>query len=162
MKSKINLIIAVSVLVFIALACNASFTTANISSFNFGKNDTAEPATTTFNQGDKVFAVANVSGTMSKVKVKFKVESASGSGQPLTKEIELPSSGRAYLELTNLTGGDYKAEAVLVDESGKEVDKKSGTFTVKGDATKTSTSDSSKSDSDSDSDSDSEKKSDDK
>ena len=157
MKTKINLIMAVSVLVFIAIAC--SFSTANISSFSFGKNDTAEPASTTFNQGEKVFAVANIANAMGKHKVKFKVESASGGGQPLTKEIDMPGSGRAFLEVTNLTGGEYKAEAVLVDEAGKELDKKTGTFTVKGDATKTTT-DSSKSDSDSDS--DSEKKSDDK
>lgn len=139
MKTKINALLAICVLVFIALACNASFTTANISSFNFGKNDKAEPATTSFNQGEKIFAVAIVSNAMSKVKVRFKVESASGGGTPLTKEIELEGSGRAFLEITGTSGGDYKAEATLLDESGKEVDKKSGTFTVKGNSPTTST-----------------------
>lgn len=139
MKNKINAIIAIGVLVFIAMACNASFTTANISSFNFGKNDTAEPATTTFNQGEKVYAVANVSNAMGKHKVRFKVESASGGGQPLTKEVELPGSGRAYLEITSIGGGEYKAEATLIDETGKEVDKKTGTFSVKGGAPTTTT-----------------------
>jgi hypothetical protein len=138
MKSKINLIISLGVLVFIAMACNASFTTANISSFNFGKNDKAEPATTTFNAGEKIYAVANVSNTSSKTKVRFKVESASGgSQQPLTKEVELPGDGRAYLEITTAPAGEYKAEAVLLDESGKEIDKKSGTFSVKGGSTET-------------------------
>lgn len=134
MKTKINSILAICVLVFIALACNASFTTANISSFNFGKNDKAEPATTSFNAGDKVFAVATISGVMGKYKVRFKVESASGGGQPLTKDVEMPGNGTAYLEITNTAGGEYKAEAVLLDESGKEVDKKTGTFSVKGDS----------------------------
>lgn len=138
MKNKINALIAISVLIFIATACNASFTTANISSFNFGKNDKAEPATTTFNVGEKVFAVAIVSNAMSKIKVRFKVESTSGnSQQPLTKEVELEGAGRAFLELTNLPSGEYKAEAVLFDESGKEIDKKSGTFSVKGGSTET-------------------------
>ena len=139
MKTKINSVLALSVLIFIALACNASFTTANISSFNFGKNDKAEPATTSFNQGEKIYAVAIVSNAMSKVKVRFKVESASGGGSPLTKEVELESSGKAFLEITTIPGGDYKAEAILLDESGKEVDKKSGTFTVKGNSPTTST-----------------------
>ncbi len=137
--------LSLSVLIFIAMACNASFTTANISSFNFGKNDKAEPATTTFNVGEKVFAVAVVSNATSKIKVRFKVESASGgSQQPLTKEVELEGAGRAFLELTNVSSGEYKAEAVLFDESGKEIEKKSGTFTVKGGETdkKESTSDS--------------------
>ncbi len=138
MKNKINTLIAISVLIFIAMACNASFTTANISSFNFGKNDKAEPATTTFNVGEKVFAVAIVSNAMSKIKVRFKVESTSGnSQQPLTKEVELEGAGRAFLELTNLPSGEYKAEAVLFDDSGKEIDKKSGSFTVKGGSTET-------------------------
>lgn len=137
MKTKINSIIAIGILIFIAMACNASFTTANISSFNFGKNDKAEPATTSFNQGEKVYAVAIVSNAMSKVKVRFKVESASGGGTPLTKEVELEGSGRAFLEITEIAGGDYKAEAILLDESGKEVDKKSGTFSVKGSSSTT-------------------------
>ena len=136
MKSKINLMLALGVLVFIAMACNASFTTANISSFTFGKNDKAEPASTTFNVGEKVFAVAVVSNAMSKIKVRFKVESTSGSSQPpLTQEVELASAGRAFLEVTKLPPGEYKAEAVLFDESGKEIDKKSGTFSVKGSET---------------------------
>ena len=138
MKSKINLMLALGALVFIAMACNASFTTANISSFTFGKNDKAEPATTTFNVGEKVYAVAIVSNAMSKIKVRFKVESVSGSQQPpLTQEVELASAGRAFLEVTKLPPGEYKAEAVLFDESGKEIDKKSGTFSVKGGSTET-------------------------
>lgn len=133
MKSKINLIIALGVLVFIAMACNASFTTANISSFNFGKNDKAEPATTTFNFGEKVYAVAMVSNTSSKHKMRFNFESVSNNGvKPLNKELDFEGSRPVFLELTIPAGGEYKVEAILFDESGKELDKKSGTFTVKG------------------------------
>ncbi len=139
MKTKINSIITICILIFIAMACNASFTTANISSFNFGKNDKAEPATTNFNEGDKVYCVATLSGVMGKYKVRFKVENTSGGGQPLTKDVEMPGDGTAYLEITNVAGGEYKAEAALLDESGKEVDKKSGTFSVKGGSSSTKT-----------------------
>ncbi len=130
MKTKINSIIAIGILVFIAMACNASFTTANISSFNFGKNEKGEPSTTSFNEGDKVYCVATLSGVMGKYKVRFKVEPSSGS--PMTKDVDMPGDGTAYLEISNVAGGEYKAEAALLDESGKEVDKKSGTFSVKG------------------------------
>lgn len=155
MKNKINAVIALSVLVFIAMACNASFTTANISSLTFGKNDKAEPATTSFNAGEKIFVVAAISGAMGKHKVRFKVENASG-GTPLTKEIDMPGSGTAYLEVTNASGGEYKAEAALLDESGKEVDKKSGTFSVKGDSKPTTTTEKSNTTTDTNKDSDSE------
>lgn len=134
MKTKINSVISIGILVFIAMACNASFSTANMSALKFGKNDKADPATTNFNQGDKVFVVATVANSMSKTKVKFKIE---GVGSPLTKDIEMPSSGDAYLEITNVAAGEYKAEVILLDESGKELDKKSGSFSVKGDTTKT-------------------------
>lgn len=134
MKTKINSVIVIGILVFIAMACNASFSTANMSALKFGKNDKADPATTTFNQGDKVFVVATVANSMSKTKVKFKIE---GAGSNLNKDIEMPSSGDAYLEVTNAAAGEYKAEVILLDESGKELDKKSGSFSVKGDTSKT-------------------------
>ena len=157
MKNKINAIIAIGVLIFIAMACNASFTTANISSLNFGKNDKAEPATTTFNEGEKVYVVAAVSGVSGKYKVRFKVENAAGGGQPLTKDIDMPGNGTAYLEITNTAGGDYKAEAVLIDESGKEVDKKTGNFSVKGTSKPATTTEKPKDSSDSNKDKDADK-----
>jgi hypothetical protein len=156
MKSKINLILSLCVLVFIAMACNASFTTANISSFNFGKNDKADPATTTFNVGEKVYAVAIVSNTSSKHKMRFNFESVSNNGvKPLTKELDFEGSRPVFLELTIPAGGDYKVEATLFDESGKEIDKKSGTFNVKGGSTEqTKPATESKSESNKDADSD--------
>ncbi len=137
MRSKINLIIAVGVLVFIAMACNASFTTANISSFNFGKNEKADPPTTTFNTGDKVYAVAMVSNTSSKHKMRFKVfyENVQGKNkgeEAMNKELDFEGARPVYLFFDVPVPGEFKVEATLFDDSGKEIDKKSGTFTVKG------------------------------
>ncbi len=161
MKKHLSSIIAIVVLVFVAMACNASFTTANISSFNFGKNDKAEPPTTTFNVGEKVYAVAAVSNTSSKHKMRFKFENTSNNGvQPLNKDIDFEGSRPIFLELTIPVGGEYKVEATLLDETGKELDKKSGTFTVKGDST--STTEKPKSTSDADKDKDKDADSDDK
>jgi hypothetical protein len=145
MKNKINSLLALVISIFIATACSTSITKtnsnsssnsgtdstkANISSFNFGKNDRAEPPQTTFEAGDNVFAVANISKT-GKYKVLFKIEKTSG-GLKSNGEVSLPNGDRASLEVTDVTAGNYKAEAVLLDESGKEIDKKSGTFTVEG------------------------------
>jgi hypothetical protein len=138
MKKHVNTIAAIGLLVFIALACNANFTTANISSFNFGKNNKAEPPTTTFDLGDKIFAVAMVSNTSSKHKMKFKVFSKDK--EVLTKDVDFEGSRPVFLELTVPAGGEYKIEAALLDDSGKEIDKKSGTVTVKGGASTTSNS----------------------
>ena len=159
MKNKINTIIAVGVLVFIAMACSGSFTTANISSFNFGKNEKADPPTTTFNTGDKVYAVAMVSNTSSKHKMRFKVfyENVQGKTkgeEAMNKELDFEGSRPVYLTFDLPVPGDFKVEATLLDEQGKEIDKKSGTFTVKGEMPATSEKPKNSSDSDKDKDTD--------
>ena len=155
MKTKINSILAIIVLVFIALACNASFTTANISSFNIGKNEAATPPTTTFNVGEKVYAVTIVSNTSSKHKMKFKVfyENVQGKSkgeEALNKDIDFEGARPVFLYFDAVIAGDFKVEATLFDESGKEIDKKSGTFSVKGNSSTNKTETETKKDSDSD------------
>jgi len=144
MKNKINALIGLFVFVCITMACNASFTTANISSFTTGKNEKAEPATTTFNVGDKVHGLAVVSNSMSKSKVNFKLFFENVQGQKKgevagTTDVEMASSGTATFSFNAVAPGDYKIDATLIDESGKEIDKKSATVTVKGAAPTTST-----------------------
>ena len=137
MKTKISLIVALSLLAVIISAC--SFTTANISSFNLGKNDTATPPTTTFDVGEKVYAVTVVSNAMGKHKVKFKVtfENVQGKSKGETagsKDFDLDGSGTVNFFFSSPLPGEYKIEAALVDENGKEIEKKSGTATLKGSA----------------------------
>ena len=134
MKTKLNALIALCAFAFIAMACNASFTTAKIDSFNLGKDEKANPPVTTFNVGDKIYAVANVTGAMGKYKMKFKITPVSGSVTPLDKDIDFEGSRPVYLFFPAPVGGDYKIDATLVGEDGKEIDKKSATATVKGDA----------------------------
>lgn len=139
MKKHFSSIIAIGILVFIAMACNASFTTANISSLNFGKNEKAEPPTTTFDVGDRVNAVAVVSNSMSKSKVRFKiffdnVEGKPKGGEAGTTDVDISGSSGAFTSFNAVAPGTYKIDATLLDEDGKEVDKKSGTVTVKGSA----------------------------
>jgi hypothetical protein len=124
--------ISIMVLAFLAFALSAcSFTTANLSSLDFGKNQKAEPTATTFNVGETVFSVAKVSGAMGKYKVKFKVTTPDKKSQD--KDVDFDGSqGGVFLSFTPAMPGEFQIEATLVDDAGKEIGKKSGTFTVKG------------------------------
>lgn len=160
MKKHFNSIIAIGVLVFIAMACSGSFTTANISSFNMGKNEKAEPPTTTFNTGEKVYVVTVVSNTSSKHKMRFKVSVENAAGRTkgeevVNKDIDFEGARPVYLYFDAAYPGDFKAEATLLDDTGKEIDKKSGTFTIKGSAPTTTEKPTNSSDSDKDKDKDS-------
>lgn len=144
MKNKINALIALSTLIFITLACNASFTTAKIDSFGFGKDEKASPSVTSFNVGDKVYAVANVTGAMGKHKMKYKITPPGGA--PVDKDLDFEGSRPINYSFNPSVPGDYKFEVSLMDESGKEIDKKSGSITVKGDAAPSSSTDKPKTD----------------
>ncbi len=163
MKKHISAFLALGILVFLATACNFSFTTASISSLNFGKNETATPPTTTFDVGDKIYAVANISGNVGKGKIKFKIILVNVPGRKPGEEAgisDIPLQGNNSLIyfFTPPLPGEYKIEATMVDEDGKEIDKKSGTVTVKGGPPQSTTSTEPKKDDDHDSDSHSEDK----
>lgn len=139
MKTKTTLIIALAFLAFTGLACNFSFSTADLSSLNFGKNEKVTPAATTFNVGEKIFAVANVDNAMGKHKMKFNVGYENVPGKTkgesaFTKDIDFEGSVPVGLSLNLPLPGEYKIEAILSDEQGKELGRKSGTVTVKGNA----------------------------
>ena len=137
MKTKTTLIIALAFIAFNFLAC--SFSTANISELKFGKNDTATPAVTSFNVGEKIFAVVHVANAMGKHKVKFNLKyenvSGKGKGESFGKpELEVDGDSLAFVNFNSNLPGDYSVEAVLVDEQGKELSKKSGTIKITGSA----------------------------
>ena len=137
MKTKTTLVTVLAFLAFTFSAC--SFSTANISELKFGKNDTATPAATSFNVGEKIFAVANVSNAMGKHKVKFNMKyenvAGKGKGESFGKpELEVDGDSEAFVNFNSNLPGDYSVEAVLVDEQGKELGKKSGTIKITGSA----------------------------
>ena len=160
MKTKITLIIALAFLAFTFSAC--SFSTANISELKFGKNETATPASVGFNVGEKIFAVAVVSNAIGIHKVKFNLKyenvAGKGKGESFGKpELEVDGNRSVFVNFNSSLPGDYSVEAVLVDEQGKELGKKSGTIKITGSAPTVPAA--AKTD---DADSDSEDKSDDK
>jgi hypothetical protein len=135
MKNKTMILVAFLALWAVTSAC--SFTTAKIGKLDFGKNDKATPSTTSFEMSDKIFAVTEVTGAMGKHKMKFKlifedVEGKKKGEEALSKEVEFEGNAAPFLSFSVPAGGTYKVDVALVDDAGKEIDKKSGTVTVKG------------------------------
>ena len=164
MNKNIITFVAIGIMAFFAAGFSCSFTTANISKLDFGKNDKADPAATTFDVGEKIYAVATVSNTSSKHKMNFKVtyENVAGKkkGEEASKQsVDFEGARPIWLAFTVPSPGEYSVEAELQDEDGKKIDSKSGKITVKGAAmTAPADSDDKKSD---DKKSDDKKKSDD-
>jgi hypothetical protein len=142
MKNKINASIALGILILASIAC--SFSTANLSELKFGKDKDASGAGTTFKPEDEIFAVTAVNNASGKNKAKFrvlfdKVEGAETGAvaYKLEKELEVEGSRPIWLNFSVPTGivpGTYKTEVVLNGEDGKELDRKTGTFTVTGES----------------------------
>ncbi len=135
MKSKTIILVAFCAFLTIMSAC--SFTTAKLAKIDFGKNEKATPSTTTFDVGDKVFIVSEVTGALGKHKMKFDIAFEAPAGQkvtspPFSKEVDFDGSVSPYFMLPVTQPGTYKVDVTLSDEGGKQIDKKSGSFTVKG------------------------------
>ena len=137
-KSKFNFGIATGLLLAVVLACNVS--TANLSSLKISKDKTASSETSSFGANDTVYAVGTVANAPGKVKVKglLAFEDVEGQKQGpipgLEKTLELEGSGTATYTFTpppdGWPKGKYKIDVILMDDSGAEKDKKSGTFSV--------------------------------
>ena len=142
MTNKISSIFALGILILASMACNFSFSTANLSDVKFGKDKTASSAMTSFKPEDEIFAVSAINGSMGKTTVKFrvlfdKVEGEANGAVAYKIEKELPAAGNGAVSFNfSLPGGfvpgAYKAEFVMIDEDGKELDRKTGNFTVEG------------------------------
>jgi len=139
MKKNITVVMAVAILVYVSTGFSCSFTTANISKLDFAKNEKGEPATTTFDMADKIFAIATISNTSSKHKINFKLTYDNVAGkkageEALSKDSDFEGARPVWLSFNVPAPGTYKVEATLSDEDGKKIDSKTGTVTVKGSA----------------------------
>jgi len=137
MKKNIITFAAIGLMAFFAAGFSCSFTTANISKLDFGKNEKADPAATTFDVGEKIYTVATVSNTSSKHKMNFVVTYDNVTGKKkgdevIKKDIDFEGARPIWLAFNVADPGDYKVEASLLDEDGKKIDSKSGTISVKG------------------------------
>jgi hypothetical protein len=138
--AKGGLLVSLGVLVFAALACNFSASTANISDLKLGKDQAATQATNTFAATDTVYAVATISNAPGAVKVKGRLAFEDVEGEQagpipgLEKTLDLPGSGTATYTFTPPAGGfpkgKYKVEVFMLNEAGEQKDQKSASFTV--------------------------------
>ena len=139
MKKHVTAIIAIGLLVVVGAACSGSFSTANISELKFGKNNKADPAATSFNTGEDIFAVATVSNASGKYKLTWKVTyddvPGKGKGEEIgTNSRDFEGSSVLWQTFSSPLPGQYKVEATLADDTGKQIDSKSGMVSVKGSA----------------------------
>ncbi|MBV9957774.1 MAG: hypothetical protein JO360_05100 [Acidobacteria bacterium] len=136
MRSKrSSSLLALAAIVLAALACNASFTTANISGLKISK-EKGGSETSTFGAGDTVYVAADIANTSDKHKVTAKLMTDDGKPVPGAETtIDVPGAATANFTFTppgNWEAGKYKVEVTMKDDSGKQVDQKSGSFTVSG------------------------------
>jgi hypothetical protein len=129
------LVVSLGLLVVLVLACKFSASTANISGLKIGKDKAANTESSTFGPNDTVYAVATISNSSSKVKVKGRLVPEDSPGEKGPEDtVELPSSGTATFTFTppaaGFPPGKYKIEVIMMNEDGEQKDTKSGTFTV--------------------------------
>jgi hypothetical protein len=135
-----NLALGLGLLLVVAVACKMSASTANISSLKLGKDKSVSTETSTFEPGDTVYGVAEISNAPGKVKVKGQLVVDSVEGQQsgpipgLEKTLDLPGSGTATFTFTPPTAGwpkgKYKLDVTMMNEDGEQKDQKSASFTV--------------------------------
>lgn len=150
-KSRWNFALGLGFILVAALACNYSFTTANISNVKVSKEKSAATETSSFGPNDTVYAVAQISNTSDKHKITGRIlyDDVKGqdSGKPVPgaeTTIDVPGAASATFTLSPPTvgwpNGKYKVEVTMKDDSGKQVDQKSVTFSVSGGESSPSTS----------------------
>lgn len=137
-KPKLKLAFAGGPLLVAVLACN--FSTTNLSSLKLGKDKTVSAEASKFGPSDTVYAVATVANAPGKVKVKgvLNFEDVPGKTKgPIEgweKTLELDGSGTATYTLSPPTDGwpkgTYKLDVTLTNESGRQKDQKSATFSI--------------------------------
>jgi hypothetical protein len=140
-SSKFHSLLGLAAIVVAALACNASFTTANISSLKVSKDKSASSETSTFAPGDTVYAVAQISNTSDTHKVTSRIlfDDGADAGKPVPgaeTTIDVPGAAAATFTLSppasGWAAGKYKVEVTMKDDAGKQVDQKTSSFTVSG------------------------------
>ncbi|MBV8856946.1 MAG: hypothetical protein JOZ02_08460 [Acidobacteria bacterium] len=135
-----GLAVSLGVLVFAALACNFSASTANISDLKLSKDKAATQTTNSFAATETVYAVATISNAPGAVKVKGRLSIEDVEGEQagpvpgLETTLDLPGSGTATYTFSppssGFPKGKYKVEVFMLNENGEQKDQKSASFTV--------------------------------
>ncbi|MDT7809456.1 MAG: hypothetical protein QOJ70_3269 [Acidobacteriota bacterium] len=139
-KTRWGLTLPLGLILFAALACKFGASTANISELKLGKDKGVSAETSSFGEGDTVFAVATVSNAPDKLKVKGRLVVEDVAGEQagpipgLEKTLDLSGSGTATFTFSPPASGwpkgKYKLEVLMLNEDGEQKDQKSASFTV--------------------------------
>ena len=135
-----NLTLGLGFLLVVALACNFSASTANISGLKLGKDKDVSQETTSFGTGDTIYAAAEISNAPGAVKVKGRLVIEEVAGEQsgpipgLEKTLDLPGSSTATYTFTpppdGFPKGKYKVEVIMLNEGGEQKDQKAVSFTI--------------------------------
>lgn len=135
---------AASLALAAALAgCSFSFSTAHITDFAIAKDEAAKQPASAFAPADPVYAKVVVANVPGKVTLKWRLSAENVAGfaahTPLPEadtNFELNGDGNSTYTLkppkNGWPAGTYGVSVSMVDDSGTEKDKRSGTFTVAG------------------------------
>lgn len=139
-KNGLNSILAVGLALTILLGCSFSATTANISELKLGKDEKVTQETSSFEADDTIYAVAVISNSPGKVKVRGRllVDNVTGHDAGpipgLEDTVDLPGSGTATFTFSPPTKGwpkgAYKIEVTMMNEGGEQKDEETANFTV--------------------------------
>lgn len=138
MRNTFSIFVALCLLAA-GLACSGNLTTANISELKFGKNNKAEPAATSFNTGEDIYALATVANAPDgKYKLNWKISYENVAGKAKgsevgTNTVDFEGSKQLWQSFSSPLPGEYRVIATLTDAEGKQIDTKAGTLTIKGD-----------------------------
>ncbi len=135
-----DLTLGLGVLVAVALACNFSASTANISSLKLSKDKSGSQEASTFAAADTIYAVSVISNAPDKLKAKGRLSAEQVEGLdagPIPgaeTTLDLPGSATATFTFTPPAGGwppgRYKVDVMMLNEAGEQKDQKSATFTI--------------------------------
>ncbi|HEY6329083.1 MAG TPA: hypothetical protein VI756_07085 [Blastocatellia bacterium] len=139
-KSRLVTTCGLAVFLICAAACQFSVSTANLSGLKISKDKDGSQETNTFGANDTVYAVATVSNSPDKVKVKGQLSVVDVPGEKagpipgLEKDLDLPGSGTATFTFsppeTGWPKGKYKMDVVMLNENGEQKGEKTADFEV--------------------------------
>ena len=139
-KNKLDLTLALGLLLGVVLACGA--TTANISSLKVSTDEQGKNEAKGFKPGDKVYAVAQIANNSGAVQAKFRIlyddvegQTAGTLVQGAEKTLDVEGNRPAIFWITlppsGFQNGRYKVDVSML-YSGDQKDQKSATFDVSG------------------------------
>ena len=135
MKTKFNLIITLSILLSVVLACE--FTTANLSDITFSEDETGSKNFISAKQNEKIYALSSINNTKGKHTIRWKVTDSHGEEIKLPEnEAVIEGARKIWLTLTLkpevFPEGKYNFQLTLINEKGdKEIDTKTTTLEVR-------------------------------